>query len=85
MDIVPIDATGQVFELVETNELQVNKIISSLKSSKSRDAFQFDTMFVKSHKDILTPPIAHLINLSFKHSSFPDDWKCAIVTPIFKS
>lgn len=85
LDIVPIDATGQVFQLVETNELQVNKIISSLKSSKSRDTFQFDTMFVKSHKDILTPTIAHLINLSFKHSSFHDDWKCAIVTPIFKS
>lgn len=62
LNIVPIDATGPVFELVETNETQVSKIICSLKSSKCRDVFQLDTMFVKSHKDILTPPTAHLIN-----------------------
>ena len=36
-----------------------------------------------NHKNILTSPIAHLI--VFKHSSFPDDWTCAIVMPIFKS
>ena len=62
-----LQASG--FQLLETNQLQVNKIISCFKSSKRRDAFQFDTMFVKSHTDIWT----HLMNLCFKRSCFPDD------------
>lgn len=47
--------------------------------------FLFDTAFIKAHKDLLAAPIAHLINLSLKHCTFPDAWKCAIVTPIHKS
>lgn len=41
-------------------------------------------MLIKKHKNILTPPNAHLINLSLKHSTFPTDWKHGIFTPIFK-
>uniref|UniRef100_A0A8C1JD21 Reverse transcriptase domain-containing protein n=1 Tax=Cyprinus carpio TaxID=7962 RepID=A0A8C1JD21_CYPCA len=42
-------------------------------------------MFVKTHKDSLTPVITHLINLSFEGNVFPTAWKKAIVAPIFKS
>lgn len=73
-----------VYQDLETNGTQVNKSISSLKSSNCRDYFYFDTIFVKCN-DILTPLITHLLNLSMKHSSFPDDWKCAVITPTFKS
>lgn len=34
---------------------------------------------------ISTPHIAHLINLSLKQSTFSNDWKHAIVPPIFTS
>lgn len=64
LDTVPIDATGHMFDLVATNQTQVNKVISSFRSSKRRDAFQLDTMLIKTHKYIFTSPIAHLINLS---------------------
>lgn len=85
LDIFPPDDSRRVFELVEVNEQQIKKIISSLKSSRSRDTFQLDNMFFKTHKDTLASTIAHIINLSFKNSSFPDGFKHAIVIPIFKS
>ncbi len=45
-----------------TNETQVNKVISSLRNTKCRDVHQFDTKFLKIHKDTLAPVISHLIN-----------------------
>ncbi len=67
-----------------TSETQVNKVISSLRNTKYRDAHQFDTKFLKTHKDTLASVISYLINLSFVHSVFPTAWKQAIVSPIFK-
>ncbi len=58
---------------------------TSLRNTKCRDVHQFDTEFLKTHKDTLAPVISHLINFSFVHSVFPTAWKQAIVSPIFKS
>ena len=85
LNTVPIDTIGLVFDLVVTNETQVNKLTSSLRSSKCNDTFQIDTMLIKTHLDILTFPTSLVINLSGKHNTFPDDWKHTIVTPINKS
>jgi len=85
LNISPNEDLSKSFHIVKTNEMQVNKVISSLKNSQCKDAHYMDTMFVKTHKDSLTPVITHLINLSFEGSVFPAAWKKAIVTPIFKS
>ncbi|MGL4211166.1 MAG: reverse transcriptase domain-containing protein [Cetobacterium somerae] len=85
INISPIEDACKSFNLIKTNETQVNKVISSLKNSKCKDAHYLDTVFVKTHKDSLTPVITHLINLSFEGNVFPTAWKKAIVTPIFKS
>ena len=34
---------------------------------------------VKSCLDVLAPSITHIVNLSIRHASVPDDWKSAIV------
>lgn len=73
------------FRLNVTYEAQIKKIIDSLKSSKSKDAFHMDSMLIKKHLNTLTLPITHLINLSITQSCFPDSWKRAVITPIFKS
>lgn len=72
-----MDTPDRVFDLVETKESQLNKIISMLKSCKRRDAFTWTPRLI-NHTDI---SITTLVNLCFKHSSFPEDWKCTIVTP----
>ena len=44
-----------------------------------------DTTFLKTYKDALAGPIVHLINLSIRQCIFPNIWKTAVVTPIFKA
>ncbi|XP_034043076.1 uncharacterized protein LOC117525349 [Thalassophryne amazonica] len=61
LDITPITPPDEAFVLAQTDVTEVNKMISSLKNSKCRDVFQFDTMFIKKHQATLVPPIAHLI------------------------
>ena len=78
-----LNVVGQGVYLVTVNEEEVKKVICSLRNSKSRDAFHQNTH--KKNSATLTPPSAHLVNLSIAHSSFPNDWKHAIGTPIFKS
>ena len=73
------------FSLNIIDEAHIKKIIDSLTSSKSRDAFHMDSMLIKKHLNTLTRPITHLINLSITQSCFPNNWKRAVITPIFKS
>lgn len=85
VDIVPVNVAEEAFDLSLTNVTEVSKIMRSLKSSKCKDNYQLDTMFIKKHCDFLVPPITHLINLSLTQCIFPSEWKQAIITPIFKS
>ena len=41
--------------------------------------------FVKKNAEVLCTPITHLINLSIRQYIFPNIWKSAIVTPIYKA
>ncbi len=42
-------------------------------------------LLLKKHSATLLSPIAHLVNLSIKTGEFPQNFKTAVVTPIFKS
>ena len=79
-----MNVMGQGFNLVTVSEGEVKRVICFLKNSISRDAFHQNTVFIKNNSATLPPPIAHLVNLSIAHSSFPNNWKHAIVTPVFK-
>ena len=41
--------------------------------------------FLKTNKEALADPIAHLANLSIKQGTVPSTWKIARVTPVFKA
>ena len=62
----------------------VNKIISSLKNSKSCGMDYIDTYTIKLIKPIILPALTHIINLSIKQSEFPDLWKIAKIVPLHK-
>lgn len=53
--------------------------------SKAKDTFGLDTAFIKTHCSVLAKPLTYLINLSIRMGTFPQSWKRAIITPIFKS
>ena len=82
---IPIDIDKPVFRIEEISELEVENIINSLRNSKAKDAFGLDSTFFKTHKQPLIKPLTHLINFSINQGIFPNSWKTAVVTPIFKA
>lgn len=73
------------FYITEADQDQIHKIIKHLNGSKAKDIFDLDTTFFKKHCSDLLKPVSYLVNLSIKTSEFPEHFKTAVVTPIFKS
>jgi len=72
------------FCLSNISEQEVLRIIKTLKTSKAKDCYGMDSIMLKSLKDCLAPSITNIINLSISQGIFPNTWKTAIVSPIFK-
>ena len=62
----------------------MEKELSSLDPKKSAGSDGLDPMFLKAAAPLIAAPVATLFNLSLQHSSFPADWKAAMVFPLFK-
>ena len=77
--------TKPVFNLTEVPHGKILKILSTLKSSKAKDVFEWDSTFIKSNNQSFSTPTARLVNMSFEQSTFPNAWKSAVVVPIFKT
>lgn len=77
------DSAG--FIMTPTNDIKVNKILSTLTNSKAKDIYGLDTAFLKTHKESLTVPLTKVLNKSINESIFPSALKLAIVTPVYKS
>lgn len=73
------------FALFDTDEVEVENIILSLKSNCAMGWDGIPTMFLKIYKDQLVPSITHVCKLSLSTGIFPDAFKKAVVKPIFKS
>ena len=83
--ITPSNDNLPLFGISEVPESSITKILGKFKNSKAKDAFTCDCAFLKKYKSIICTPIAHLVNLSIKQSFFPNAWKSAVITPIFKA
>ena len=66
-----------------TND-EINRVIDNLKNSKSTDIYGISNVFVKIHKEALSPILTNLINDSMFSGTFPESLKLGVVTPIFK-
>lgn len=82
---MPLNTAAPVFNLCTLSQSQVDKVICGLNSSKAKDAFGMDVLFLKNQKDSLIAPLTSIINTSISEEIFPDPWKHSIITPIFKS
>ena len=72
------------FTCPECTEDEVINIINNLKNSNSLDIYGMSNMFIKIHKNEITPIITKLINMHMLNGDFPDSLKIAIVKPIYK-
>lgn len=59
--------------------------IKSLENGKSRGPDGISTDFIKLGGEAILPYLLRLFNISINNASLPDDWKAAIVVPIFKN
>jgi len=62
---------------------EISSIIDSLKNT-SCGTDQIKAKVVKAIKNEILVPLTHLVNLSLKQGTFPDDLKKSVVTPIYK-
>ena len=63
----------------------VRKAIQQLKNGKAPGSDKIPIMLIKDVTDLISQPLATIINSSLRKGVSPDNWKVAKVTPIFKS
>ena len=75
--------THESIELIPTTETEVFDLIGILKK-KASGSDQINPRLLVHCRRVLAPILAHLYNLSFQKSEYPDLLKIAKVIPIFK-
>ena len=80
-----LNADKPFLNLCVVSQSQVDKAMCGLKRSKAKDAFCMDVTFLKYQMDSFITPLTTIINKSINESSFPEPWKCSVITPVFKS
>ena len=73
------------FEFQDIRIEELRSAIKNLKMSKSPGLDKISAKLLIEAGDTITPSLVLLFNLSLNTGIFPDDWKFAKVTPIYKS
>lgn len=73
------------FAFLNTDCEEVYKTLMSLKSESAPGWDNIPTRFLKMANELTVPLITQLTNLCFQNGCFPDAFKKAIITPVYKS
>ena len=73
-----------VFSLTKTSNDIVLKLIQSLPLNKASGLDGISAKLLKEAGPIISASLTYIINRSLPTGIFPNDWKVAIVTPIYK-
>ena len=79
-----VNMNGAAFCFKEINPQDVSKAISEFKSSMSFGVDMISIYFLKITLPYIYLPLAFIFNASIRACKFPDAWKFARVTPIYK-
>ena len=77
------DIEHEVTKVKITTEM-VEKRLKNLNISKSSGPDGLHPRVLSELSDIIAPPLTNIFNASLEQKSIPDDWKMAIVSPIYK-
>lgn len=80
----PIDPSDCPSDLLCT-ENQITDLLLSLNTAKSTGPDRISATMLRSTAASIAPSLTKLFNLSIATGCFPTGWKCARITPIFKS
>jgi hypothetical protein len=73
------------FELQNVSEADVFGVVSTLSSSKATGHDRISPKLLKDSAGVITSGLTKIFNQSLSTGVFPDDFKVAIILPIFKS
>jgi len=79
------NAHTDFFCIKEVSCDKVKKVIVNMSNSMSKDIYNIHATLIKRNESCLLEPITYLINLSIQTKTFPESWKTAIITPIYKT
>ena len=74
-----------IFQFKHVNESTVLEYIQNLKQGKSAGPDKIPTTILKDAADFICKPLTMIFNSSSKLGTFPDRWKIARITSIYKS
>ena len=77
--------TESVFKFQSVTNMDVEKIIKSIKRSKATGIDDLPPGLVTDAAYVLSVPLSHIINLSLDTGQFPQEWKAAKIIPLHKS
>ena len=80
-DCIP---TSRILSTVVTSEWEINALLGSVNIKKACGPDGISNNLIKICADGITKVFTDFVNLSLRSGVFPDDWKQANVTPIFK-
>ena len=80
----PLPDGHPTFDIVPLKECDVLKKITKLQSSKATSDRIVSNRTLKECAKQICPSITYLFNMSLSNNNFPDQWKQAIVCPVYK-
>ena len=79
-----LTGTDKRFKLHPTSTNKVLSLLDSLNKPKAAGLDKISARLIRECADLICIPIRDIFNQSVSQGIFPDDWKCARVTPLFK-
>ena len=79
-----LNITDQRFCFTPTNSGQVFSLLNKRSKSKAKDLDKISARLIRECADLICISICKIFNCPLTTGIFPDDWKCAKDTPLFK-
>ena len=79
-----VTSTDQCFQLRPTAVNKVFSLLNELNKSRATGLDKISARLIRKCADLICIPICDIFNQSISLGIFPDDWKCARVTLLFK-
>ena len=79
-----VNAHDSIFRFSEISAHDVAQAMTQMNPTRSLGTDKISSYFLKLAMPYVSNSIAQLLNISTRNSIFPESWKTARVTPIFK-
>ena len=77
--------TPKIFNFRPTTLSELKSIVSKVNNDTSPGCTEIPIKVLKMNIDVLAQPLLEIINHCIIDNTIPDDWKIAIVTPLYKN